>query len=238
MRRLIGCLAAAALASACTSAPATAAPADVASAHTALHVYKGYLTAVIRGERGSVKQADTFIASIAAKCPNVLAPLNQVPPSSLNQSALTAFGVELGADIDLALFKSDRRAVRRLSAKVGRLHWSSRSRAKSIKRSLAAQRHAFALAPSDLCADAQALAASNGQSVAPGTAPFNASFARAVSAGGLGAVTGAVKRFHSPGDRATMRAVSKLAKRAKAQLIAAGEAELPKLVATLGLSTS
>jgi hypothetical protein len=237
MKRALGIGVAALAALLCWSASASAAPVDVKSAHKALAAYRAYLHSLVAEVHAAQKNDDAFIALVGSQCANVLAPLNQVSPSSLNKTALTEFGEELGGDIVLAAAAVDRPALTRLTTRVSKLHWSTDARTRSIAHSLAAQQTLFTMSTSDVCGNARALAASNGRTVPPGTPPFVQAFIKAARAAGLGPLQKTINRFRTASDKGTVRKVNRLVKRAKADLNKVAHAEVPKIVNTLGLPT-
>ena len=159
-------LVAPALALACWASPAAAAPVDAHSAHLGLRAYRAYLSSTLAKVGAAGRSDDAFVATIGAGCPGVLAPLNS--SNDPNQTVLTQFGKEVGVDMVVAAFVPYRRVVATLAVRLERLHWSSPATGRRIRAALAAQRAVFELRPSDLCADASALAANRGPVAATG----------------------------------------------------------------------
>lgn len=218
------------------AAPAAASPVDGASAHTALLALRGYLRENLTHRAAAQASADALVQTVTATCPNVLAAINLEPVDSLNKAALTAFAEEASADAGQASFPPLRPILARMDRKVRPLHWSHRGQAHRIHVSLTAERRYLALAPSDICADAQALAANNAQATPPGTLSFLASYGRAAKGAGFGALTSALSRFQRRSDHRLVSEVNRLNRR----VIKAGrnlvQVEGTKLLRALGIS--
>jgi hypothetical protein len=228
----------AAVAALCWASPATAAPVDATSAHLGLRAYRAYLTSTVGNIDAAIKGDNVFIGGIAGKCPGVLSNLNNLPPAQINQGVLTQFGKEIGADLVLAAVSQYQKPLATLAHRAGRLHWSSRSRARSIKRGFAAQRTLLRFAPSDLCADASALSANNGQALPPDTAAFLVAYEQKARAAGLGSFGSALKRFHSKRDAKLYRTVKRSASRGDKKLEGVVNTKVITLLNALGLKTS
>lgn len=218
------------------SAPASAKPVDAHSAHTALRAYKAYLSSVV-SQLGAARQADdVFVGTIGAKCPNVLAPIRNTPVDSTNQPILSEFGQEVGGDTVLPATVPFQRPLATLTTRLSKLHWSSGARKRSIGRALAAQARLYALPPSDLCADASALAASNAQSLPPGTAPFVAGYQNTTRRAGLSALKSTLSRYGRKSDRKLRRSVSRLQSEVAGGLVSVARASANRLLQALGLA--
>jgi hypothetical protein len=79
-----------------------------------------------------------------------------------------AFIKEVGSDLAVEINAASRGRLARMTKALSRLPWSSKSTKTTVTRFLEAQHSLFSLAPSDLCADADALAA-NPEATPPGT---------------------------------------------------------------------
>lgn len=235
MRRVARIVVLPALAFLCWSAPAAAAPVDLTSAHTGLRAYRAYASSTLAKVGAARKSDDAFIAAVAAKCPNVLANLNNLPGDQVNQTVLTQFGKEVGADLVVSAFVAYRKVLATLTRRVSKLHWSSAASGRRIKRALRAQRVAFELLPSDLCADASALGASNGQSLPPATSAFLNVFEHDASAAGLGPFKATLKRYRSPGDKKLARTITRLENKADTALENSVNDKVLDLLTALGL---
>lgn len=216
------------------TASASAKPVDVRTDRVALSAYKQFLGALHSQASASRQAADAYIASISAACPNVLAPLRSRPLVSVN--AIETVGAEGGVDMALAASVPDRAALTRFANRVLPLPWSSRSSELIVKRYFAAE-HAIDFMPaSDLCGDARALVASNGQTPA-GTAHALAAISRAGKAEtkALAAMTRLLGRFSTRADKPVVRAIKKLANEVNTDDNALVLSDVPKLLVTLGI---
>jgi hypothetical protein len=218
------------------AAPATASPLDGASAHRALLALRSYLRANLHHRAAAQASADGFVQGITAACPNVLAALNLQPVDSLNKGALTAFAEEASADVGQASFPPLRPILARMDRKVRPLRWSHRGQARRIRGSLTDERRYLFTAPSDICANAQALAANNAQATPPGTLSFLASYGRAAKGAGFGALTTALSRFQRRSDHRLVSEVNRLNRRVVKAGRSLVQAEGTKLLRALGIS--
>jgi hypothetical protein len=221
-------------------AAAVAASRDAVSDHTAFGAYQRFLAAMVSAAGEERSAGDAFIATISAGCPNVLAALNVVPASQINRAALTAFAGEVGTDLELSALRSLRRPLSRMTAVLSGLRWSAARTSVQIKRYTSTVRAYFTLAPSDLCADARALASSNAQTAPTGTLQWLAGYgqasARLNTASSL--LVGILTRFATPSDLPAMHAIERLLRRLPASQEAVLNAEVPKLFAALGITTT
>jgi hypothetical protein len=220
-------------------APAAAAATrvDAASDHAALSAYHRYLRADMANLATWRRAADTYVASISARCPDVLAGLLSAPAGAINQTAVFKFGVEAGADLGLAGARSDRGAFGKLASALAGLPWSSPQTSRVIRSYLAAQRRLSDLPESDLCRDARALAAAHGETTSRRTARWVSRFVEDVTAQQrqLAAFTTILKQFQTPADNTLVSDTARLERRLSARLQAVTVAEAKKLIAALGL---
>jgi hypothetical protein len=204
----------------------------------ALGALQRYYTMLLADAPLSQQGDEAFVASVSASCPNVLAAINLLPSASISRASVVAFGEELGADLVLARFvPAKRAALAVLTRTITALRWSTRGSATTIIRSLVAERRYFALPPSDLCADARALAAANAQSTSPGTLKFLSTFGRIAPEEGLTGVIRTLRRFVTAADDRVVTAVNRASEGLVAARTALVHAEAPKLIAALGLTT-
>ena len=151
-----------------SSGSAAAAPVDVASEHVAVRAFE---IRCLRGRITDVPAArqleNAFVASIAANCPGVLTPIFRLPQGSLKPDTVLAFVNEIGSDLDVEINAASRGRLARMTKALSHLPWSSKRTKATITQFLEAQHRLFSLAPSNLCADANALAA-NPQVTPPG----------------------------------------------------------------------
>lgn len=211
---------------------------DAASGRAALRAYRRYVSGLVLDIPAWRRADDAFVASISTGCPNVLAAMPVLTSGSVNQSAVTAFGQELVTDLEVVARASDRVPLARMANALTRLRWSSQRTSAKVKRYLASYRALFGLSPSDVCADAQALAASNAQTTPPGTLKWLAIYSRdekPAAATGLAFVR-LLNRFRTPADLPEIAAINRLSARAQSAITALLAAEAPKLLSALGIS--
>jgi hypothetical protein len=155
---------------------ALAAPVDVASDHVLIRAYETFLTGVL-SDVPSWRNADNgYISGISVSCPNVLAAVNILPANQVNQGAAVALGEEIGGDLLVSQGTSRLHRMARPQASISTLHWSNRKARNTVNGYASAWSAFNSLAPSDLCADATAFAASNAQTTPPGTLQWLATF--------------------------------------------------------------
>lgn len=164
--------------------PATAAAAQVdqTSDRAALSAYHSYLEGVSSRLPAVRKAESAFVSSISQRCAGALVPLKNTSTASVNQTALFDFGEELGGSAFVVAYSTPRGEFARMAVRLEKLHWSSARIAKTVKRYVTAQERLFAVAPGDVCTDAQALVASHAQTVPRGTAQWVAKFLLAATA--------------------------------------------------------
>ncbi len=224
-------------------ASAGAAPLDVASGGVALSAYHTYMSALVSDLPASQQSADAFVASISASCPNALAAVSGVPASPVspvspvNQSASFMFGEEVGLDAALEVAAPATAPLAALEETLAGLRWSSPHTAAKIKRFLEAKRAFLALAASDLCGDARALASTNAQVTPPGTLAFVASAKRdtAAASAGIAAFVKILNRFHTRAEHAKAAATNRLVRKLKSEYTTLSTTELHELLPALGL---
>jgi len=240
MRRRSIALGIAASILAAVPASAVAAGVDQTSDHAALTAYHAYIAGVIAQIPAARKADAAFTDSITQGCPNALAALAGSSASSVNQTALFDFGLELGGDLAVTADAPARGRLAQFGASLEQLRWSSSQTARTIKRYLAAQSRLFGLAPSDLCADAEALVASHAQSTPPGTAAWVAKLRGAVLAreAATQAFGHVLRKFQAPADQALAASDIRLNRRLFAKLSGVVTSSATKLLANLGLRTS
>jgi hypothetical protein len=196
------------------SAPAAAAPIDRASAHVALRALDRYLRATLASLPAAKRSDQAYVRSISAGCRNALAPLNSKPASALNKAAARAFIDETVFDLVDRANLPLRGPLARMSGTLSGLRWSSPRIGAIVNAFPAAERALFAVAPSDLCADARAFAA-NPRAEPAGTRQWVATFTRASrranrAGAGLGVVLGS---FHGRRDVGVLRDLGRQARR-------------------------
>jgi hypothetical protein len=218
-------------------ATAVAAGVDQKSDHAALAAYHVYLEGASARIPAVRKAESAYLSSISARCAGALAPLANVSTASANQTALFDFGEELGGSAFIAAYQQANGPFARLAATLGKLHWSSPQTARTVKRYLAAQRSLFVLAPSDVCTDAQALAASDAKTLPPRTAQWVAEYQGVAVAqeATARAFANVLERFEIPADRAVVVSDAGLLRSLTGKLHSVANSGATRLVAILGL---
>jgi hypothetical protein len=218
--------------------PATAAAAlDQTSDQAALTAYHTYLKGV--GSRIlTVRTAESaYVSSISERCAGALVPIKNVSTASVNQTALFDFGEELGGSAFVVAYSTPRAEFARTAATLEKLHWSSPRIAQTVKRYVRAQERLFAVAPGDVCSDAQALVASRAQNVPPGAARWFAEFrpaalAQRSAAEAFGKV---LDEFQTPADKSLVDSDNGLLRSLNAKLKGVANSGATNIVHALGL---
>ena len=213
---------------------------DKATEAKALRALDTYLSYQASEATAWGTSADAYITSITSGCPNVLAAVNLLPSSQLDPGAMTAFVEESGGDLGHAANQPDLANFERLARTLERLHWSKRSTRSTVARFLTATRNFTHLPQSDLCGDARALAADNAMTTPPGTLLWVAQFSRAKAASdrGISRFLNAITRLDTPAVLPLLIRTEQLASKVDNELQTFANAELPKLLTTLGLTAS
>jgi len=219
--------------------PATAGAAgvDQRSDRAALTAYHRYLEDVTARVPAVRKAESAYVSSISQRCAGALAPLKNASTSSVNETALFDFGEELGGSAFVVAYSTPRDQFAKMAVTLGKLHWSSPRTAKTVKCYLTAQDRLFALAPSDVCTDAQALAASHAETVPPGATQWIAKFrgaavAQQSAAQAFGKV---LDEFQIPADKSLVASDSGLLRSLSGSLKAVAKSGATKIVHALGL---
>lgn len=200
------------------AAPATAAPVDSHSAHLGLRAYRAYLSSLL-SRLHVVKSNDAaLVKTVRANCLHVLTPVTKAGDAS--PRAARQFGDEAAADLLIASFAAYRTPLATLTRRIERLHWSRENTGRRIATALDAQRQVFDLAPSDLCADATAFAASGGKSVAPATKAFLKNFDQVTSGDDIRTLVDTLRRYRPPGDRKFQKQLDRIQLHADDRLLA------------------
>lgn len=218
-------------------AAASAAPINRASDRAALNAYHAYLQDLVSIIPSWRHDDNAYIASISGKCGGVLDPLRHAAPGSYNKQAVLAFGVETGGDLDAVVYPAARPALGRLAGSLASLHWSSAGIRRVVSGYVGAERRLFAVAPSNLCADARVLRASHGRKISRGTASFVVKFAHRVAGAGRAgtAFLSVLQRYSSPSERRLISSTNHLLHEFDARVKAQVQPEARKLVGVLGL---
>ncbi|HME03468.1 MAG TPA: hypothetical protein VKG38_10620 [Solirubrobacteraceae bacterium] len=216
--------------------PAASATAEGTSEHAGLRAYQRFLSADAADAPARQQSDEAFVTSISTGCPNVLAGLNQLPGTSKGEiGAALAFGEEAGADLALVQSADLLVPFSTLSHTLSQLPWPHQLGA-TISSSLRGEQRLLQLAPSNLCADAGALAA-NAQVTPSATEQFLATVERDASAG-LGRLNEALRRHRTRQDAGVIKAINALESRLTAGDEASAMTETDKLLSALGLPSS
>jgi hypothetical protein len=239
MRRSRVSIALAVAASVVGALPATAAaaPVDQRSDHAALAAYHAYLQQV-SARMPAVRNAESaYVSSISQRCGDALVPLKGASTASINQTALFDFGEELGGSAFVVAYSVPRAEFATLAATLRNLHWSSPRIAKTVKRYITAQDRLLALAPSDVCTDAQALVASSAQTVPPGTKQWVAEFLHAATAQQSAATAfgKVLDGFQTPADKSLVASDRALLQSLTGKLKGVASSGATRIIHILGL---
>lgn len=193
-------------------ATALAAGIDQRSDHAALTAYRSYLRGLAESMPAVRSAESAFVSSTSDGCAGALNPLNGLSTHSINQTAVFDFGEELGGSAFVVAYSPGRGPFATLSATLERLHWSSPQTAKIVSRYVIAQNRLFALAPSDVCTDAQALVASGAHTVPPSTGQWVAEFQHDTAAeeSAAGPFAKVLEQFETPADKAIVASEDRL----------------------------
>jgi hypothetical protein len=220
------------------AASALAAPVDVASDHALVHAYKAFLHGALSDVPAWRQADDAYRSNISASCPNVLAAVNLLPSSQINQAAATAFGEEVAGDLLVSQGPLMLDRLSKLQTSISRLRWSNGKARATVNRYLSAGKALYSMAPSDLCADATAFAASGAKTTPPGTLGWLATFGTLDDRNGTagGALRALVGKYHSSRDTGSVKDVLKLLNRLQAVESNVLQDEGSKLLPALGLT--
>jgi hypothetical protein len=174
----VACLAVPAAASASAASTSISRRADRA----ALSAYATYLQSLVADKATGVDAALLFTQNTKTVCYKALVPIAaspSVPAGDL--AALTGVVDEIGADAHLEFLTSAATPLGQLATTLSSLHWGTGAAAATVTRFLTADEALTALQPSDLCGDADSVAAAfqaNPQQVTipPATQTFLASY--------------------------------------------------------------
>jgi hypothetical protein len=216
-----------------SAAAAEARPVDTTSAHKGLRALRAYLSATTRLTGAATRSDDAFIAGIQSTCSNVLASVSS--SDTFDQGVVVQFGKEASADLVAAAFVPARKPLAVLRRRVSKLRWSRQSTKRAVQAALDAQDTVFKLPPSDLCADASALAANGGRAVPSGTKTFLKTFQRDASLAGLDGLEEVLVRYRPARDMRLVREVNRLSERADKRLEHVFDREVRKLLKVLAL---
>ncbi len=218
-----------------SSGSAAAAPVDVASEHVAVRAFDRYLRGRIADVPAARQLENAFVASITASCQGVLTPVFRLPQGSLKPDTVLAFIEEISGDLTVEIDAASHGRLARMTRALSHLPWSSKRTKATVTRFLDAQHRLLSLAPSNLCADANALAA-NPQVTPPGTLQWVATLgtaSRATTAGNA-AFLKMLGRFADASDAPVFKDIAGLPKRFVRAYKPLLKAAATKLLTTLG----
>jgi hypothetical protein len=208
---------------------------DTASDHVALRALQRYMQANLPTLPAARQSDDAFVASITASCPNVLAALNLLPPSAFNEGTVTALGEEIGLDAGFSTYAPLQPPLAVLAAALERLRWSSPKTAAKIKHALDGLHRIFTHIPSELCADARAVASTNFQTTPSATSQFIANAGASLNGPGVGGLARVLGAFRTRADQHVFANIMHLIGQSQTAFEAQGQACGTKLEIALGL---
>ena len=235
--RLTAALAALLAIAAVWSDAAIAAPVDVSSDHVALIAYHRYVAALVAGTIAGNRTAGQYGSAVGSQCAGVLAPLISLPKASVSQSALTAFGEEVGGDLAIAFDTEAVAPSARLSATLAHLRWSLRRTRHTVASMLSALKGSLQVRRSNLCADARALVAQPTAEPA-GTRAFLAGYlpTASIAKRRLAPFLAMLARYQPPADSAIVSSIGSLVTQFSQTSRQAENALGSSLLKSLGLS--
>jgi len=215
---------------------AAAAPLDFASDRVALSAYHTYVGALV-ADTGTGRSATRgFILGVRRSCGGTLSSLASHGRKNLSESALLAFGQEIGGDVAIEFDAEALTPFTTLSSRLGPLRWSRPATSRAMSAFLTAERASLQIAPSNICADARALSARPSAEPA-GTGRFLTSYlpAAALAKSRLKPFLAVLSHFQTPSEAGVIGSIGTLAAQFAASsktTVAAGDSAL---VAALGL---
>jgi hypothetical protein len=218
-------------------AAATATTLDARSDHVALHAYRSYLQNLLSVRPAWYRADDAYVASISGQCPHVLGALKHARPGTFSVTAVIKFGAEAGGDLDAVAYPLAEPALAKLAATLDPLRWSGAGIRAAIRRFLAAEGSLLRVAPSDLCSDARALAASHARRAARATRQWVSQYAHhaLIAAQDEATFTTILERFATPAESETLKEIGRLLSRWAATVVNRVTPEGQKLLGVLGI---
>jgi hypothetical protein len=221
------------------SAASAAATRDQTSDHAALVAIERFMSAQLTGVPVAAGDADAFVTSASAQCPNVLAAIALLPPTPQNTAVMTAFAGEVGADISIAGNEAYQTPFTNLANSLAKLRWATSRNARAVQAFVAAGRQVLSQSPSAICVDADIIATSQAETMPPSTL---AALARFTQTGTrmqdtTNRMLRALTAQPGAGDAALMRQINRLSNRLNTLLTGRLTAEAKKLFTGLGLPT-
>ncbi len=223
-----------AAASAATTAQSSNASTDL-SALTAYHTYLSSLTA----DASSAAARDTQILDgVTNTCSDVLADLNKLSAGQLKKSALTAFGSEVDAGLDLAYISAGTAALNRFATALDGLSWSTTSQFNTTMTLIAGERALLDTTPPRLCPDAIALDAAP-LSEPTTTRHFLSRYHRASSAlnSDLSAFQALLTKFETKSEGKLVAQINALVSGYSSQSTSTEQSDADAVLSELGVNT-
>ena len=123
----------------------------------ALTAYHVYLSSLAAGAQSAAARASLVIDGVSDTCPDVLDDLAKLSAGQLEKSALTAFGQEVDADLEIAYVSGNTSALSRFANVLDGLTWSTPAQYNTTIRLISSERALIGMTPSNLCEDATSL---------------------------------------------------------------------------------
>jgi hypothetical protein len=124
---------------------------------SALSAYRTYLSALNAAGSSAAARDEQVVVGVASTCANALADLSELSTGQLNTTALTAFGNEVDADLDLAYVSAGAKPLTRFATALSGLTWSTPAEYSTTMQLISGERALLDLSQPHLCVDAIAL---------------------------------------------------------------------------------
>jgi hypothetical protein len=205
----------------------------------AMTAYRTYLSGLTAGALGAAARASQVEIHVSSTCPDALTDLAQLSADQVKASALTAFGNEVDAELQLAYISGNATALNRLGGALDALSWSTVTPAATTTAFIRAERALAAVTSSNLCKDAAALDAAP-LSEPMSTRRFLARYHAATRALNLSraAFQSLLAKFQSPTETRLVAQINGLAAQYVSQASAVEQTDADAVLAALGLSSS
>jgi hypothetical protein len=191
------------------------------------------------GLPASERSDAAFVSAVDGGCADVLAPLNSLPASAVNTSALRTFGEEIGGDVGVAFVDQKvYKSFARLAAALSNLQWSSPETSQTITAFIKSEEATLRLTPSDLCADARAVAANPEATPAPTerwVVTLNEDYAASRSR--LNGFLHILSRFQTKADVGVIASINRLATLVNSSQLSTRNTDASEILSDLGLAT-
>ena len=210
---------------------------NAASDLVALTAYSTYLSSLTAAAPSAAARAGQLVAGVDSTCPDGLADLAKLSAAQLQKSALTAFGREVDAALDLAYVSVGTPAVNRFAITLDALTWSSPAQSAVTANLIGAERGLATTAAPDLCTDATALDAAP-LSEPTTTQRFLARYRRASSslATALSAFQTLLADFETKAESRLVAQINALVSQYSSQSASVESADADSVLSDLGVS--